>query len=626
MLCCFRQAALVLSLVLLYCCAPVLAQISVKAYGAVGDGYTDDTAFIQAAFNAAQAQNRSHAAWTSMSSLPTVVFPNGVYRITQTILLPSQIRVIGENNSIIKCDTPITAFRGDWSLYRAVIQNLSFSEFSTAIAFSNFVTSNLDRASVLITECTFDNRWNNTGLAIDAFPPGTNGSNATNLRIEHCTFCNVRVLRSRCDWAVVEHCWVSTDLMTDYVIENNGGVLTISNLIGVPGSGPATAWVNNIGTAEGGGVLYLVHNRFGGEAATDIVHHTGVAKGLVQLDNNAIYAADDNRCIVRCETIPETLSITNNIGNWRHGVVFGANSGLDTHVKTVGTQANNTRWQIYGNAMQVTVEDNGKLANLIDFAEHNAASTSYTTPPVAEDFKNYWGNPYTYFDGAAPTSGGNWLGSAGNISGNTVVAGPNGNWLTRFTAGGGTGNVYMHMVSGMDPLRSSGGGPGAGIYTLSFIAKASVENEVATYMCSTSVPQKAFYLGKEFKRYQYTFYFDDSAFTRPPSSDSDISHWWPNTLSICIGNIPNGETVTLGEFAVHRGPKALPFTFPLNPVQGMTCTENRPVLLGTAAPTSGSWKVGDIVYNSAPRSRGYIGWVCVTSGSPGTWKGFGAIQ
>ena len=46
----------------------------------------------------------------------------------------------------------------------------------------------------------------------------------------------------------------------------------------------------------------------------------------------------------------------------------------------------------------------------------------------------------------------------------------------------------------------------------------------------------------------------------------------------------------------------------------------------TAAPTAGAWHVGDCVRNSAPEETGtagskyvVLGWVCVTSGEPGTW-------
>ena len=45
-----------------------------------------------------------------------------------------------------------------------------------------------------------------------------------------------------------------------------------------------------------------------------------------------------------------------------------------------------------------------------------------------------------------------------------------------------------------------------------------------------------------------------------------------------------------------------------------------------AAPTTGTWRVGDIVYNTAPASAGYIGWVCTAAGTPGTWATFGLIS
>jgi len=48
-------------------------------------------------------------------------------------------------------------------------------------------------------------------------------------------------------------------------------------------------------------------------------------------------------------------------------------------------------------------------------------------------------------------------------------------------------------------------------------------------------------------------------------------------------------------------------------------------LLAALAPVSGTYQVGDIVYNNAPAAGGTIGWVCTTAGTPGTWKTFGAI-
>jgi hypothetical protein len=50
------------------------------------------------------------------------------------------------------------------------------------------------------------------------------------------------------------------------------------------------------------------------------------------------------------------------------------------------------------------------------------------------------------------------------------------------------------------------------------------------------------------------------------------------------------------------------------------------VTRGSVAPTTGTYSQGDVVYNTAPNAGSYIGWVCVTGGTPGTWKTFGAIS
>ena len=43
----------------------------------------------------------------------------------------------------------------------------------------------------------------------------------------------------------------------------------------------------------------------------------------------------------------------------------------------------------------------------------------------------------------------------------------------------------------------------------------------------------------------------------------------------------------------------------------------------TAAPTVGAWAIGDRVFNSTPTAGGNTGWVCTTAGTPGTWTPFG---
>ncbi|MEY9196645.1 hypothetical protein ABIA16_001761 [Sinorhizobium fredii] len=53
---------------------------------------------------------------------------------------------------------------------------------------------------------------------------------------------------------------------------------------------------------------------------------------------------------------------------------------------------------------------------------------------------------------------------------------------------------------------------------------------------------------------------------------------------------------------------------------------DRKVGFGTAAPTTGSWSQGDIIWNKSAAASGKAGWICTAAGSPGTWKSFAAID
>ncbi len=44
-----------------------------------------------------------------------------------------------------------------------------------------------------------------------------------------------------------------------------------------------------------------------------------------------------------------------------------------------------------------------------------------------------------------------------------------------------------------------------------------------------------------------------------------------------------------------------------------------------AVPDNGNYTIGDIVWNSNPKPTGYVGWVCIQTGTPGEWRPFGQI-
>lgn len=47
---------------------------------------------------------------------------------------------------------------------------------------------------------------------------------------------------------------------------------------------------------------------------------------------------------------------------------------------------------------------------------------------------------------------------------------------------------------------------------------------------------------------------------------------------------------------------------------------DKKILSGTAAPSSGTYVQGDMMFNSTPTAGGPMGWMCVAGGTPGTWK------
>ena len=61
-------------------------------------------------------------------------------------------------------------------------------------------------------------------------------------------------------------------------------------------------------------------------------------------------------------------------------------------------------------------------------------------------------------------------------------------------------------------------------------------------------------------------------------------------------------------------------------VNGDVSIGNKRFTNGTSAPTTGSFELGDICWNSNPVVANYVGWVCVVAGAPGQWLPFGEIK
>lgn len=98
-----------------------------------------------------------------------------------------------------------------------------------------------------------------------------------------------------------------------------------------------------------------------------------------------------------------------------------------------------------------------------------------------------------------------------------------------------------------------------------------------------------------------------------------------NTAIATTLNITNlNNNVTTG--AINNSTSGLTITNKYGNINRSVQVLEPSINWAAAAPTTGTYNIGDIVYNSAPAASGTIGWVCVATGTPGTWKTFGAIS
>jgi hypothetical protein len=90
---------------------------------------------------------------------------------------------------------------------------------------------------------------------------------------------------------------------------------------------------------------------------------------------------------------------------------------------------------------------------------------------------------------------------------------------------------------------------------------------------------------------------------------------WPSSGTIYFGAYKAGSSTGSTFIAA---PMICPVGF--SAPKALATVTPKTQFRGAAAPTVGVWNQGDIVWNSAAASGQPAGWMCVTSGTPGTWK------
>jgi hypothetical protein len=117
---------------------------------------------------------------------------------------------------------------------------------------------------------------------------------------------------------------------------------------------------------------------------------------------------------------------------------------------------------------------------------------------------------------------------------------------------------------------------------------------------------------------------------RAAASGSELIWGWSGEDMVCRFNGQSNYFTMTGPLTTRQFgtgaavPYKLGLTDPvlINPTD---ITKSRIIGIRDTIPTTGAHAQGEVVFNSAPTAGGTVGWVCVTAGTPGTWKTFGAI-
>jgi hypothetical protein len=120
-------------------------------------------------------------------------------------------------------------------------------------------------------------------------------------------------------------------------------------------------------------------------------------------------------------------------------------------------------------------------------------------------------------------------------------------------------------------------------------------------------------------------YIDNKVFFSGDTKfDIELFEMYADKSEIVIGspNLPHRAVTLIGSLSI--GVTHPDSSVELS-VKGNVSFNNKKFINGIELPTSGSYLKGDICWNQDPSITGYVGWICVTSGTPGEWKPFGAL-
>ena len=305
-------------------------EFNVKKFGAKGDGKTDDSAAIQAAVNAAAKKLRwfrnhgKHPRSSYFATGITVTFPHGVYKVSRTVNVGSNISLAGKDAvPMIKWAGADDGVMFDINPQRNRVEKLSFTGGGVQLKFSN---KNVDKTMITIRDCQF---FYAEKMAVLLEPAKEVDHLSSQTLIEGCLFSKIkRCVQNYGDLMEVRNCWVDfaqPQLADGAAFINRYGTLRLAFCCLTPSANPDKGplyyhnarWVDNYDRfeaesvrfgAEGGGIP-AVYN-YAGPAR----RHPWSQGGRVAIYNSLLGCGQrrrENGTVIRLFALPAQIVIEN---------------------------------------------------------------------------------------------------------------------------------------------------------------------------------------------------------------------------------------------------------------------------------------------------------------------------
>jgi hypothetical protein len=565
---------------------------------------TDTKDFVAFAY-AIYLSEHARGTYTPVSGVPlseTIIIeiPPGIYNVNRLLGLYSSDYVVATNAVLVRSGTGEIFNLG--SPINTVITGVQFQGGTNAIVTAD---SNTDATSADIHFCTFQGQ---TSYAVKS--SDVNTATPKTLRITNNKFIyTAGGVYSVTNHTIVENNWFEF-ITTNPVLYNdtNGQAWFLNNRVTPGVASPPADYIVNKGQA------WIHNNVVGGETPQGkiFVYITGAAQ-LTSIRGNVI-VSDTSSYNIEIDVFPIGVTIENNWWQLNNGTVVDDNyvgmlppADPDQNLATLnntwrnnqlGNSATGFSGAFANGGLGFLIEDAG-FARDASAREMPATKVGLTTLGADTDFTNL-------YPGNTEVLGGAWSVNSVTLTNNYAVAPDGSQSATRATSVGG-GNTFSVNVTNT-ALASNG------YYTFSaYVRSVAGANNAQVYNSTDSRVLGAHTLTKstEWVRFTIPFYYTTTKTVTLRFSVGASGELW-------IWGIQINPGFRAAPYIYKNQTAAKSFVFPIVGPEKL-------ISWSAAMPSTGTWKAGDVVFQTAPTEQGgggskyiVLGWRRITTGSGNT--------